>query len=352
MTIPARSAVANEILRAAGRHPLAAIVARSLREECRVAARGEIALALSGGGDSTAMLVLVAALAGRDEAPAPVALAVDHGIRPESARELDAAEELCGRLGVPFGRLSLRLGRGGGNLLARARESRYRALVEAAEARGIATLATAHQADDRLESVLIAIGRGRGLKALASPRPRRRLSGRVTLVRPMLSIRHADCLAFLSAVGVPWSEDTSNLDAKRDRGFLRNAVLPPYLARWPAAAGHAAALVEEIALAARTLDRLCARRFGPAERHRWPASTFAGLEPTLVAWALRRAGHALDPDAASRGDRRDWTAAARLAIAAAGENRPPKRRRVGGLEVRTSTRSVEIVRRSPGNPPP
>ena len=350
--MPVVSAAAGEVLRAAGRHPLAATLARSLRESCRIEPRGEIALATSGGGDSTAMLVLVAALALRGDAPAPVALAVDHGLRPEAARELDAIEDLAGSIGVPFERIPLRIGSGGGNVLARARTARYAALVAAAERRGIATLATAHQADDRLESILIGIGRGRGLASISSPRPRRRLSARVTLVRPMLAIGHAACLEFLMGVGVPWSEDPTNLDSSRARGFLRSTVLPAYLGRWPAAAEHAAMVADEMALAARTLDRLCARRFGPAERCRWPARAFAGVDLALAAWAIRRAGHRLDAAAASRGDRRDWTTAARLAVAAASDNRPPKRRRIGGLELKTSTRAVELTRLRPETPSP
>lgn len=346
------SAEAREMLRAAGRHPLASAVARSLRESCRIDPDGRIALAASGGGDSTAMLVIVAALAERGEAPAPVALAVDHGLRPEAGRELDAVGDLCASLAVPFERISLRIAGGRGNVLARARGARYDALVAAADRRGIPTLATAHHADDRLESILLGIGRGRGLSALASPRPRRRLSARVTLVRPMLAIRHADCLAFLTAIGAAWSEDVSNLEPSRARGFLRTSVLPAFLARWPNAAAHAAALADEMTLAARALDRECARRFGPAERCRWPATAFRGLDPTLAAWAIRRSAHRLDPAAAGGADRRDWMSAARLAVAASGENRPPKRRRVGGLEVRTSTRQVEIVRWMPASPSP
>lgn len=341
---PAPSAAAGQVLRAAGRHPLAARVARSLRESCRVEPHGEIVLATSGGGDSTAMLVLVAALAGRGEAPRPVAIAIDHGLRPEARREIDAVEALCGSLGIPFAVRAVRLGSGSGNVLARARTARYAALAAEAECRGIGLLATAHQADDRLESILLAIGRGRGLAALASPRPRRRLSARITLVRPLLGVRHAECLEFLAAVGVPWCEDSSNLASARARGFLRTAVLPAYLGRFPAAATHASGLADEFSLATRTLDRLCARRFGPAERCRWPASTFAGVELPLAGWALRRAAYGLDPVGAARGERRDWTAAARLAVAAAAENRPPKRRRIGGLELRTSTRIVELVR--------
>lgn len=343
----ASSAAAGEVLRTAGRHPLVALVSRSLRESCRIEPRGEIALATSGGGDSTAMLVVMAALADRGDAPRPVAIAIDHGLRTEARREIDSLEELCRTLDVPFSRIELRLGASSANLLARARTARYAALVAEAERRGIATLATAHHADDRLESILLGIGRGRGLSALASPRPRRRLSARVTVVRPLLAVRHADCLEFLAAVGVPWCEDPSNRAPERARGFLRNSVLPPFLARFPAAARHATALADEFALATRTLDRLCERRFGPAERCRWPASAFARLDPALAAWAIRRAALQLDPESAARGDRRGWTSAARLAVAAAGENRPPKRRRIGGIEVRTSTRVVELVRITP-----
>jgi len=338
------SADATEIFRATGRHPLAATLALALRERCRVRPEGRIAVATSGGGDSTALLVLLAALARRGEAPAPVALAIDHGLRPESGRELDALETTCGRLGLPFVRRSVRIDGSRDNLLALARRARYRALVAASEELGIGTLATAHQADDRLESILLGLGRGRGLAALAVPRSRRRLSARLTLVRPLLGVPHAECVSFLEAIGVPWSEDASNHEPRRARGYLRASVLPALVARWPRSAVHAAGVADELALAVRALEATCRRRFGLAERHAWPADRFRGVDPEFAAWALRRAAFALDPAAAAPAGRSAWRAAARRAIAASEPDTPPKRVRVGGLEVRCSRRRIELAR--------
>src|SRR5207245_1080427 len=91
---------------------------------------------------------------------------VDHGLRAEAARELDLAETLARSLEVPFARTRVDLAPGG-NLQARARERRWRALEDAARAVGARAIATAHHADDRAETVLLRVLRGASAAALA-----------------------------------------------------------------------------------------------------------------------------------------------------------------------------------------
>jgi len=132
-------------------HPpsLTTTVRRTLLEECGPLSGCTVLAAVSGGGDSQAMLSVLGRLAAKVGFKL-LAHGVDHGLRAEAARELDLAEALASKLGVPFGRTVLTLGRGG-NLQSRARDARYAAL-RAAAAPYAALLATAHHADDRAET--------------------------------------------------------------------------------------------------------------------------------------------------------------------------------------------------------
>src|SRR5690348_3702883 len=147
-------------------HPpsLITIVRRTLLEECGPLRGQSVLAAVSGGGDSQAMLEVLARLAPQLGFSLR-AHGVDHGLRPEAARELDLAQALAQRLGVPFGRTRLQLARGA-NLQARARQARYAALREVALPVG-ALIATAHHADDRAETVLLRLLRGAGPRGLA-----------------------------------------------------------------------------------------------------------------------------------------------------------------------------------------
>ena len=141
---------------------------------------GPIGLAVSGGPDSMAMLLLAhAAIPGEFEVAT-----VDHGLRPEAADECALVERACAERDIACEILRVEVGEG--NLQAKAREARYQALDDWAVAR-LDAIATAHHADDQAETLLYRLSRGTGLKGLAGMAVARRL-GAGTLMRPMLSL--------------------------------------------------------------------------------------------------------------------------------------------------------------------
>lgn len=224
-------------------HPptLITLARRALREEIRLARGAKVLVAVSGGPDSMALLDVLAALAARERTFAVVAHGVDHGLRAEAASELDIAERHCASLGVPFGRTRLEV-RSGGNLQARAREARHRALEQARRKAKADEIATAHHADDRAETVLLRILRGAGASGLAVLPPR---DGR--LVRPLIRARRADIVLHLSRHHVPFATDPSNTDPRFLRVRVRRELLPMLASLDPRIVEHLCALADDLA---------------------------------------------------------------------------------------------------------
>jgi tRNA(Ile)-lysidine synthase len=196
-------------------------------------------LAISGGPDSTALLVLAARWAKQlKRAPKLFAVTVDHGLRPEAAREAAAVRKLAGRLGVPHRTLRWRGKKPRSGLQEAARNARYELLAQAARHEGIAHIATAHTLDDQAETVLFRMARGSGLLGLTgmahiAPLPVAPLAVRIEqeifLVRPLLHVSKARLIATLKAAKIGYSEDPSNQDPRFTRARLR--TLMPILAR-------------------------------------------------------------------------------------------------------------------------
>ncbi len=178
-----------------------------------------LGIAVSGGPDSTALLLLAAeALPGRVEAAT-----VDHGLRPESAREAADVAALCGRIGVPHA--TLRVDVAPGNVQAEARHARYAALAAWADERGLGALATAHHADDQAETLLMRLNRASGVAGLAGARARGLVPGmQLPLLRPVLDWRRAELARVIAAAGVDAVDDPSNGDEKFDRARLRKVL--------------------------------------------------------------------------------------------------------------------------------
>lgn len=221
-------------------HPpsLTTVVRRTLLEECGGLAGRSVLAAVSGGGDSQAMLSVLARLA-----PAVgfslSAHGVDHGLRAEAARELDLAEALAGRLGVPFARTRLTLDHGG-NLQARARDARYAAL-RAAAATENALIATAHHATDRAETVLLRLLRGAGPRGLAVLAPRAH-----DVIRPLVRASKQDVLLHLERHRLEFAEDPSNLDAAFLRVRVRREAMPLLEQLSPQVVRHLNALADAL----------------------------------------------------------------------------------------------------------
>jgi len=183
-----------------------------------------VALAVSGGGDSMALLHLALRWS-RLGGPALYALTVDHGLRPDSAGEAQAVAGFCAAQGIAHETLRWEEGRPGatGNLPDAARTARYTLMARACAARGIATLLTGHTLDDQAETVLLRLGRGSGVDGLAAMRPATALWG-LRVVRPLLGMRRATLRDILAAEGIAWRDDPTNEDRRYARILARDAL--------------------------------------------------------------------------------------------------------------------------------
>lgn len=332
-------------MRDVARDPLATRVGVALRERCRVAPDdARIVVGVSGGPDSTALAVILAALAERRPGafPETVFVAVHHGLRAGADDECALVARLGRWLGVTTERIDVRPGARQGNLSANARMDRYAVLRAAAERHDATLVATAHHADDRLETMLLALGRGRGLRGLAQPRWTRRLGGAVRLVRPCLGVTKSELVGFCERFGLDVAADPSNGDPARGRGHLRRAVLPGLVSRAPSIALHASAAADEAALALAALEDAIAREFG--DRTAWPRRLFEGRDPALAAWVLRRAARTLDPDLVDRVPRRAWDQAARAAVRpVTAQDAKPRDFVLAGIRCRVSATDVLVA---------
>ena len=177
-------------------------------------------IAVSGGPDSTALLVMAAEWAKRRGKTRIEAATVDHGLRPESANEAKAVGEICVRLGVGHRVLQWKGVKPTSRLQERAREARYRLLVDHAKAIGADAVVTAHHADDQAETVLFRLLRGSGLAGLRGMDVMTARGG-MTVARPLMGLKKRDLIAFADARGAPFIDDPSNTDPRFARTRLR-----------------------------------------------------------------------------------------------------------------------------------
>jgi len=179
---------------------------------------GKIGVAVSGGGDSVALLRLLHAWAGRELFVA----SVDHGLRDGSAAEAAAVAALCATLNLPHEVLEWHGWAGQGNLQDSAREARISLLGDWARRLGLDAVAMGHTADDQAETFLMRLARGSGVDGLAAMQPQRLRDGLVWL-RPLLGISRGDLRDYLTEIDQSWIEDPSNEDEKYTRIRLRNS---------------------------------------------------------------------------------------------------------------------------------
>lgn len=180
-----------------------------------------VGLAVSGGPDSLALLLLASDVPGHGVMVATV----DHGLRPESGREAAEVAEICARRALNHFVLRLDLQRGPA-LQERARDARYAALGQWARDHGLAAIATGHHADDQAETMIMRLNRGAGLRGLASMRPVAALPGcsDITLLRPLLRWRKEELEAVVAAQGIAACNDPSNRDDGFERARVRAAL--------------------------------------------------------------------------------------------------------------------------------
>jgi tRNA(Ile)-lysidine synthase len=245
---------------------------------------GKLGLAVSGGPDSLALLLLAdAAIPGGFEVAT-----VDHGLRKESAAESAMVARLCAERDIACDVLDLTLAPG--NRQARARDMRYTALLRWAEARQLAAICTAHHADDQAETLLMRLNRGSGVEGLAAIRAVQRFAwSKVPVVRPLLALRKRDLVDLVAASGLVPAEDPSNADDRYDRARIRKALAS---ASWldieavAASAGHLADAEEALD----HYEQLILAEHGFADREYAGISRPAALtregQRRLVRWAL------------------------------------------------------------------
>ena len=214
--------------------------------------RAGVALAVSGGSDSSALLVLYARARRLDPGlPPATVLTVDHRLRLEAADEARAVAALAARHGLSH-RTLVREGEApAANLQAEARRARYALLLDAARDLGLEAIVTAHHAEDQAETFLARLARGSGVVGLAAMAPMRRRDG-LLLFRPLLDLPRARLAATLTALGEGWVEDPSNADRRFDRVRVRAAA--PMLAELGLTRDRLVATARAMARAAVALD--------------------------------------------------------------------------------------------------
>jgi tRNA(Ile)-lysidine synthase len=191
-----------------------------------------VVVGVSGGPDSTALLLGLQTLAHELGIECLVAAHLDHGLRGEAARaDRDFVLALATRLGCRFqeARASdLEERARGRGIEAAAREARYEFLLDVAEEAGASVVAVAHTATDQAETVLLRILRGAGLRGLGAMPASRRLArgSRVRLIRPLLSVSRSEVLEYVAARAVEAREDAMNKDPRFARTRVRHELLP------------------------------------------------------------------------------------------------------------------------------
>jgi tRNA(Ile)-lysidine synthase len=181
-----------------------------------------LGIAVSGGPDSMALLLLAAgARPGLVEAAT-----VDHALRPESRTEAEMVADICSRLNVPHQILTVEWAdKPATAIQERAREARYGLLTAWVRDRGLAALATAHHLDDQAETLVMRLLRGAGVRGLAGMRRAAPAPGNdLPLIRPLLSWRHSELEEVCREAGVTPVADPSNADEQFERVRVRRAL--------------------------------------------------------------------------------------------------------------------------------
>lgn len=190
------------------------------------AGEGPILVALSGGGDSVALLHLLSATLGNRDVRAVV---VDHSLRAGSGEDARRAADIAQAIGRPAQIVKLAWEDGANRAHEAAREARYRALCAAARACGARVIVTGHTRDDQAETVLMRMQRGSGLRGLSgmrafAPMPIWPEGRGLWLARPLLAMRRQELRDYLRTRQADWIEDPSNENQVyarvRARGFL------------------------------------------------------------------------------------------------------------------------------------
>jgi tRNA(Ile)-lysidine synthase len=187
-------------------------------------AGSRIGVAVSGGADSTALLVWLRELGAFELS----AVHVNHGWRgADSDADAEFCRALAAGLGIPFHLRTASSPAATGNLEEQARNLRLQFFDELIETKQVDFVLTAHTADDQAETVLFRLLRGASLQGLAGIHPQR--GG---ILRPMLRVRRSEVIAYLNERRQSWREDASNADTAFRRNRIRHELLPQLERDW------------------------------------------------------------------------------------------------------------------------
>ena len=173
-----------------------------------------LAVGVSGGGDSLALMHLLADWAKARKLKAPVVLTVDHGLRKTSAKDARQVAAWAKAAGLPVHVLTWRGAKPKSGIEAAAREARYRLMGDWLRSTSISSLYVGHTLDDQAETFLLRLARGSGLDGLCAMR---RLAPwpvagfcELSVARPLLGVTRAELRAYLKARGQAWLDDPMN----------------------------------------------------------------------------------------------------------------------------------------------
>jgi tRNA(Ile)-lysidine synthase len=235
----------------------------ALFSDIRFAGRKTVVAAVSGGGDSLALLFLLQDFLERQPSgPSLLAVTVDHGLRPDSATEARAVGELAAARGIAHRTLRWEEAKPKAGISAAAREARLALLARAAREAGTDLVFTAHTADDQAETLAMRLSRGGG-RGAAGIAPATLFEGDVWFTRPLLHTRRAALRTYLGERGISWFEDPSNRDPRFERARVRACLDEDRTQALLAEAENAQRLRQEQGRAAADLIGSAATRVAP-----------------------------------------------------------------------------------------
>ncbi|MGE5156969.1 MAG: tRNA lysidine(34) synthetase TilS [Gemmatimonas sp.] len=202
--------------------PISARDAKSLFADWSTAPA--LLLAVSGGPDSVALMwLMVRWRRSLARGPRLIAVTVDHGLRPEAAREAREVKRLARELELPHRTLRWSGEKPRTGVPAAAREARYRLLAQAAKAAGASHIVTAHTRDDQAETLLMRLLRGSGIAGLGAMARVTERDG-IALARPLLDVAKSRLVATLAKAKIAYANDPTNYDTALTRPRLRGLL--------------------------------------------------------------------------------------------------------------------------------
>lgn len=194
----------------------------AIEAQLGVAPPERLAVGVSGGGDSVALLAALVRYC-EDKGIELHVITVDHALRSEAKDEIAFVTDLCANWGLPHHVEYWSGWDGEGNLQAAAREARYEIMADWAYANRVSHIFLGHTADDQAETFLMRLARGAGVDGLSAMQPRR-VYHSVTWIRPFLGIERSALRHFLRAARIGWCEDPSNRSRSFERVRVRDAL--------------------------------------------------------------------------------------------------------------------------------